>query len=147
LVAGVFEARGADAWVVSGDDGLDEITVTTTSTIWRHVGGDLVIETVDPRDVGLELAETGALAGGDPEANAEVFRRILAGDEGPIRDAVLLNAGAGLAVHAAGEGPLVEQLAKGVARARDAIDSGAAAQVLEGWITASGEAPPPAAAS
>jgi anthranilate phosphoribosyltransferase len=146
LVAGVFDARGADAWVVSGDDGLDEITVTTTSTVWRHVDGSLVTETLDPRDLGLELAEPGALAGGDPAANADVFRRILEGEEGPIRDAVLLNAGAGLAVHEAGPGPLVERVAKGVARARDAVDSGAAAQVLERWVTATAAAPQPAAA-
>lgn len=136
LVAGVFGARGSDAWVVRGDDGLDEITVTSTSSVWRSVGGEVVQETLDPRDLGFELAEAGSLAGGDPAANAEVFRRVLAGDEGPVRDAVLLNAGAGIAVHEAGTGSLVAQLQRGVERARESIDSGGAADVLDRWIKA-----------
>lgn len=136
LMAGVFAARGSDAWVVRGDDGLDEITVTTTSTVWRRVDGEIVAETLDPRVLGFDFAEPGALAGGDPAHNAEVFRRVLDGEGGAVRDAVLLNAGAGIAVHDAGTGSLVEQVGTGIDRARESIDSGAAADVLHKWIAA-----------
>lgn len=136
LVAGVFAARGDDVWIVRGDDGLDEITVTTTATVWRPLGDELVAETLDPTDLGFERAAPGALTGGDPQHNADVFRRVLDGEPGPIRDAVVLNAGAGIAVHAAAGGALVEQLAAGVERARTSIDSGAARAVLDRWIEA-----------
>lgn len=139
LVAGVFADRGDDAWVVRGDDGLDELTVTTTSTVWRPVDGAIVAETLDPRDVGVSVAQPGDLAGGDPEHNADVFRRVLDGERGPIRDAVLLNAGAAVAVHAAGSGTLVEQVVAGVERATESIDSGAAKNVLDTWIRATQE--------
>lgn len=134
LVAGVFAARGDDAWVVRGDDGLDEITVTTTSTVWRSVDGSILAETLNPQDLGLAMAEPEALVGGDPQHNADVFRRVLNGETGAVRDAVLLNAGAAIAVHDAGPGTLLERLADGMGRAAQAIDSGAAKQVLETWI-------------
>jgi anthranilate phosphoribosyltransferase len=66
-----------------------------------------------------------------------VVRRLLAGEQGPVRDAVLLNAGAALAVHAAGPGTLEERLAAGMARATEAVDSGAAGATLERWVAAS----------
>ena len=141
LILGVFTARGGDTWVVRGDDGFDEITVTTTSTVWRYADGEQVVESLDPRDVGFDLTDDpNALAGGDPSHNADVFRRVLDGETGPIRDAVLLNAGAGLAVHAAAGGSLVDQIADGVERARASIDSGAAAGVLASWIEATASA-------
>lgn len=139
VIAGVFAARGAEAWVVRGDDGMDELTTTTTSTIWRRVGDDVVEATLEPRDLGFDLAKAGALTGGDAVANAETFRRVLDGEAGPIRDAVLLNAGAGIAVHAAGDGSLEDQIAAGVELARESIDSGAAAQVLAKWIAATAD--------
>ncbi|HUQ00286.1 MAG TPA: anthranilate phosphoribosyltransferase [Aeromicrobium sp.] len=136
LVAGVFAERGDDAWIVRGDDGLDEITVTTTSTVWRPVDGAVVAETLDPQDVGVDIAPLRSLVGGDPAHNADVFRRVLDGEDGAIRDAVIVNAGAAIAVHEAGSGSLVERLAAGMERARESLDSGSAKAVLARWVEA-----------
>jgi anthranilate phosphoribosyltransferase len=140
IMAGVFARRGVDAWVFRGDDGLDELTTTTTSRIWQVTGGGIVEVELDPADVGLPRSQPGDLRGGDARHNAAVVRRVLAGEQGPVRDAVLLNAGAAIAVHTGGHGPLVEQLAAGVERARDAVDSGAAERALNRWVEA-GAAP------
>lgn len=137
VMAGVFAARGADAWVFRGDDGLDELTTTTTSQVWVVHGGEVTTATVDPTAHGLAPATTEDLRGGDAAHNAEVVRRLLAGDPGPVRDAVLLNAGAALAVHDAPGAPVDEALAAGIARAREAVDSGAAQAVLDRWVAAS----------
>ena len=134
VMAGVFAARGVDAWVFRGDDGLDELTTTTTSTVWRVHAGEVSTETVDPSRHGLAPATTEALRGGDAAHNADVVRRVLAGEAGPVRDAVLLNAGAALAVHGA---PLDDALAAGLDKARRAVDSGDAAATLDRWVAAS----------
>ena len=136
MMAGVFARRGVDAWVFRGDDGLDELTTTTTSRIWHVTGGAVVDSQLDPTDLGLPLSRPGDLRGGNAEHNADVVRRVLAGEAGPVRDAVLLNAAAAIAVHAAAEGPLVGQLEAGLERAREAVDSGAAEQVLGRWASA-----------
>jgi anthranilate phosphoribosyltransferase len=136
LMAGVFVERGVDAWVFRGDDGLDEITTTGTTTVYRAHDGFLQTTTLDPGDLGVPLATPEDLAGGDAAHNAEVIRRLLAGDKGPIRDAVVLNAGAALAIHDTEGGEILEKIAAGMARASEAIDSGAAAAVLERWIEA-----------
>ena len=137
VMADVFAARGVDAWVFRGDDGLDELTITTTSTVWRVHDGTVSKGSVDPTAYGLELASVEALRGGDVHHNADVVRRLLAGETGPVRDAVLLNAGAALAVYDAPADPPEEALAAGLARAAEAIDSGAAQAALERWIAAS----------
>jgi anthranilate phosphoribosyltransferase len=137
VMAGVFAERGVDAWVFRGDDGLDELTTTTTSQVWRVHGGAVTTHTVDPTDLGIARATTEDLRGGDVAFNAAVVRRLLAGEKGPVRDAVVLNAGAALAVHQApGEDP-GDALASGVAQAAEAIDSGAAQAVLDRWVAAS----------
>jgi anthranilate phosphoribosyltransferase len=136
VMAGVFAARGVDAWVFRGDDGLDELTTTTTSAVWVVRGGEVSTHAVDPRLLGLAPATAEDLRGGDAEHNAEVVRRLLAGATGPVRDAVLLNAGAALAVHAGEDLPVAEALAAGIERAREAIDSGAAQATLERWVKA-----------
>lgn len=133
LMAGVFAARGADAFVFCGDDGLDEITTTTTTQIWEVSGGTVTADVLDPADLGFERSGPDALTGGDPQFNADVFRRVIGGEVSPVRDAVLLNAGAAIAAHAAAGGGLLERLAGGVERARESIDSGAAAATLETW--------------
>jgi anthranilate phosphoribosyltransferase len=91
---------------------------------------------VDPVALGLAPATAADLRGGDAAHNAEVVRRVLAGDHGPVRDAVALNAGAALAVHAAEEGEPLDRLVEGMTRAAQAIDSGAAAQRLADWVAA-----------
>ncbi|WP_300401924.1 anthranilate phosphoribosyltransferase [Nocardioides sp.] len=134
VMAGVFARRGADAWVFRGDDGLDELTTTTTSRVWTVTGGEIAEAVVDPTAFGFAPATTEDLRGGDAEHNADVVRRVLAGERGPVRDAVVLNAGAALAVHAAAPGSLDERLAAGVARAAAAIDDGAAQLALDRWV-------------
>ncbi len=136
LMAGVLAERGNDGLVFRGDDGLDELTITTSSRVWVVAGGAVVEETLDPVDLGLDPAPAQALAGGDVAHNADVFRRVLDGESGAPRDAVLLNAGAGIAAHAAQPGTLVERLAAGVEQARDSIDSGRARDVLARWAAA-----------
>jgi anthranilate phosphoribosyltransferase len=138
VLAGVFARRGADAWVFRGDDGLDELTTTTTSSLWVVSGGEVTEHSVDPAALGIPPGTAEGLRGQDASYNAEVVRRLLAGEQGPVRDAVLLNAGAALAVHAAEPGTLEERLAAGMARATEAVDSGAAQATLERWVAATG---------
>ncbi|MEP9380993.1 anthranilate phosphoribosyltransferase [Nocardioides sp. KR10-350] len=136
-MAGVFAGRGTDAWVFRGDDGLDELTTTTTSQVWRVRGSAVTTHTVDPRDFGISLSTADDLRGGDPAYNADVVRRLLAGEKGPVRDAVVLNAGAALAVYETDAGDdLRDELSAGMARAAEAIDSGAAQGVLDRWVAA-----------
>lgn len=137
VMAGVLARRGVDAWVFRGDDGLDELTTTATSQVWVVHEGEITTHTVEPLDHGLARATTEDLRGGDAAHNADVVRRLLAGEKGPVRDAVVLNAGAGLAVHDGGSAGFDDQLAAGIARAAQAIDSGAAAATLERWVAAS----------
>lgn len=126
LVAGVLAARGAPrAMVVTGDDDMDELTLTGPSTIHEVRDGEVRVRRFDPVEIGLATVGVADLAGGDPEANAAIARRVFAGDTGPHRDIVCLNAAAGLVV--AG---LVDDLAEGVERATGAIDSGAVEAVL-----------------
>ena len=136
VMAGVFARRGVDAWVFRGDDGLDELTTTTTSHVWMVSQGVVTEATVEPLDHGIGRSTAEDLRGDDAAYNAAVVRRLLAGEKGAVRDAVVLNAGAALAVHDAGSGSVDERLAGGIARAAEAIDSGAAQDVLERWVAA-----------
>ncbi|MFF3390586.1 anthranilate phosphoribosyltransferase [Streptomyces sp. NPDC002669] len=137
IVAGVLAERGNSALVFRGDDGLDELTTTATSRVWVVRDGAVREETFDPRDVGLELVPVEALRGADASYNADVARRLLAGEQGPVRDAVLLNSAAALTALDPTDGTLNEQLAAGMAKAAESIDSGAAARTLERWVAAS----------
>lgn len=142
VVAAVFAARGQDAWVFRGDDALDELTTTTTSSVWLVGGeqpGQVRESTIDPADVGLPRATADDLRGGDTAYNADVVRRVLAGERGAVQDAVVLNAGAALAVYDNQPGSVVDCLAAGMAKAREAIDTGAAARVLDRWVSASSD--------
>ncbi len=137
VMAGVFAARGVDAWVFRGDDGLDEITTTTTSSVWAVREGRVSTGSIDPTRFGIVLSSVEALRGGDAATNAAVVRRLLDGETGAVRDAVLLNAGAALAVYDAPGAGIEDALASGIERARAAIDDGAALATLERWISAS----------
>ncbi|MEU3279319.1 anthranilate phosphoribosyltransferase [Streptomyces antibioticus] len=137
IVAGVFAERGHSSLVFRGDDGFDELTTTSTSRVWVVRDGAVTEETFDPREVGIELVPVEALRGGDPSYNAEVARRLLEGEPGPVRDAVLLNSAAALVALDPAAGTLAEQIAAGMARAAESVDSGAARRVLERWVTAS----------
>jgi anthranilate phosphoribosyltransferase len=136
VMAGVFARRGVDAWVFRGDDGLDELTTTTTSSVWVVHDGEVTRAVVDPQAYDFQPSTAEALRGGDATFNADVVRRVLAGEEGAARDAVILNAGAALAVHEAADLPLDEALAAGIERARTAIDSGSASATLDRWVAA-----------
>ncbi|BFV59729.1 anthranilate phosphoribosyltransferase [Kitasatospora sp. CMC57] len=136
LIAGVLARRGATALVFRGDDGLDELTISTTSHVWLVKDGQVTETTFDPREVGIEPVGIEALRGGDPQFNAAVARRLLAGERGPVRDAVLLNSAAALTALELTDAPLAEQLAAGMVRAAAAIDSGAAEGLLKDWAAA-----------
>ncbi|MFL6106657.1 MAG: anthranilate phosphoribosyltransferase [Marmoricola sp.] len=138
VMAGVFARRGVDAWVFRGDDGLDELTTTTTSRVWQVSGGEVVESTLDPTRLGIAVGTAEGLRGQDAAYNADVVRRLLAGEQGPVRDAVVLNAGAALAVHAAEDGTLEERVATGMTRASEALDSGSAQSALDRWVEAAG---------
>ena len=137
LMAGVFAARGVSAWVFRGDDGLDELTTTTTSQVWAVADGQVTHFEVDPQRLGLRSATAADLRGGDVTANAEVVRTLVDGGRGPVRDAVVLNAGAALAVYAEAGGDPLDALATGIAAAQEALDSGAARATLDRWVATS----------
>ncbi|GAA2060014.1 anthranilate phosphoribosyltransferase [Catenulispora yoronensis] len=137
VLAGVFARRGVEALVFRGDDGLDEISVATTTSIWTASSGEVRRETFDPTDVGIDRSPVSALRGADPEFNAGVARRLLDGERGAVRDAVLLSSAAALAALTPSDAPVAERLGAGLAKAAEAIDSGAAAGVLAKWVEVS----------
>ncbi|MEU4674156.1 anthranilate phosphoribosyltransferase [Amycolatopsis sp. NPDC023774] len=134
LLAEVFAQRGFSVLVARGDDGLDEITTTTTTSVWVVSDGTVTERSFDPSALGIPRATAEELRGGDATANAEVVRQLVAGKTGPVRDAVVLNAAAALAAFRGFSGSLEEDLATGLEQANRAIDSGAAAALLERWI-------------
>ncbi|GAA3751439.1 anthranilate phosphoribosyltransferase [Streptomyces tremellae] len=136
IVAGVLAERGNSALVFRGDDGLDELTTTATSRVWRVREGRVREEPFDPRSVGLDIVPVSALRGQDASYNADVARRLFAGERGPVRDAVLLNAAAALVALDQTDDALDVQLAAGLVRAAESVDSGAAARALAGWVAA-----------
>jgi anthranilate phosphoribosyltransferase len=141
VLAEVLAGRGASALVVRGDDGLDELTTTSTSTAWVVGAGKVRRETVDPAALDVSGATREDLRGGDAAANATVFRELLDGRRGPVRDAVLLNAaGALVAFDGVAAGPpadLHAALCGALDRAGQAVDSGAAKRLLARWTEVS----------
>lgn len=136
VMAGVFAGRRSSVLVVHGDDGLDELTTTTTSTIWRVQAGTVDRLTFDPADFGFTRAEVSQLIGGDAAANAEETRAVLGGAPGAVRDAVVLNAAGAMVAHAglSGNAEWLPAWEHGLERATAAIDSGAAEQLLARWV-------------
>ena len=129
LIAEVLARRRIRAKVFRGQDGLDELTTTGPSTVYETVNGDVKERVLDPGDLGLARAADADLKGGDAATNAGIARSVLAGEHGPPRDVVVLNAGAALEV--AGRATSVKD---GMAAASESIDSGAAARALERWV-------------
>jgi anthranilate phosphoribosyltransferase len=142
VLAGVLAARGNSALVFHGD-GLDEITTTGPSTVWVVAEGSVASAEFDPLALGIPRASLDDLRGGDAVRNSAVARAVLSGQPGPVRDIVVLNAAAaiaasaGLTSGAAGTEALAKVLGDGIARAGEAIDSGAAGQLLARWAEAS----------
>ena len=139
ILAGVLAGRGCSALVFRGEDGLDELTTTGPSTLWVVHDGQVAQTQFHPSSLGLPPATVADLRGGDAARNAAVARAVLAGERGPVRDIVLLNAAAALAATAGVAGPeaVVPALADGYARAAEAVDSGAARALLDRWIEVS----------
>jgi anthranilate phosphoribosyltransferase len=138
VMAAVLAERGDTALVFRGDDGLDELTTTTTSSAWIASDGEVVAATVDPAALGIAPVEPAALRGGDPAFNARVVRDVLGGGAPGVRDAVLLNAAAAIAAYDGLAGVrLHDALARGLRLAAEAVDSGAAALLLDRWVQAS----------
>ncbi len=135
LMAGVFASRGNYGLVVHGGDGLDELTTTTSSTVWVYADGSVVQRELDPLKLGVPRATISDLVGGDAVANARVVRDVVAGQPGPIRDVVVLNAAAALVAYGKpAPARLENDFADELERARQAIDSGAAESKLLEWI-------------
>ena len=122
------------ALVVSGDDGIDEISITGPTRIIEVVDGGTSEWFVSPGDFELERAELGDVAGGTPDENAAATRAVLEGEKGPRRDLVVLNAAAAILV-----GGKAGDFAAGVVAAQEAIDSGAAAAVLARLVSFTGQ--------
>ena len=137
VMAGVLAARGVDALVFRGDDGLDELSTTGPSTVWVVAHGASAPQAFDPAVLGLTRATLDDLRGADAAHNAGVARELLAGTTGPVRDAVLLNAAAAIAAFDAADEPLHKRLADALVRADAALTSGAAGELLERWIEVS----------
>lgn len=142
LITGVFRSRGATALVFRGDDGLDELSTTGHSRIWEIARGDERVHDLDPTELGLPRARMEDLLGGDPAHNAAVARAVFAGEEGPVRDIVLLNAAAGLVAWDLAQDPfemerdIRDRFTEKIGMAAAAIDSGSAAAKLESWVVA-----------
>ena len=130
IYAGAIERIGAEAaMLVAGDEPLDELSIAGPSTVWRLGSIGAGSERLSPEQAGLVRHALSALSGGDAAFNALALRRMLAGEEGAYRDAVLLNAAGALIV--AGR---ATEWREGIALAEEAIDSGAARVLLRRWI-------------
>lgn len=142
LFADLFRFRGAAALVFRGDDGLDELTTTGHSHVWEVSRGALTEHDLDPRALGIERAKLSDLLGGTPDENAAIVHRVFAGERGPVRDIVLLNAAAGLVAYDLAAVPesvdraFLERLDEKLKIVADAVDSGGAAKKLSQWVGA-----------
>jgi anthranilate phosphoribosyltransferase len=146
LMAAEMAARGRNALVFRGSDGLDELTTTGNSEIWLVQGGEVREFTLNPSDFGLKTATVQNLLGGDPQHNAQVTRSLFAGDQtgdlSYIREVVALNAAAGLVafslsdVRIETQEQLNAEFAQALEKTFAAIDSGAAANKLSQWTSA-----------
>lgn len=142
-MAGVFRTRGATALVYRGDDGIDKLTTTGHSHVWEVSSGLIREHDINSEELGIALARPEDLLGKDPSHNAAIARGVLAGDLGPIRDIVALNAAAGLVTFSLAQNPaeldvsLRQRLEQKLAIAYETIDSGAAEKKLADWVAAS----------
>ena len=134
VMAEVLSARGVDGFVFRGDDGLDEITLATTTTVLTIGSGEMRSERIDPLDFEIKRAPISDLVGGDATENARITMAIFSGEKGAPRDAVVLNAAAAIAAYEAKfDLNLHQRMALGISRAIDAIDSGATTRLVSQW--------------
>ncbi len=133
LIARALLLLGSErAWVVHGADGIDEMSTTGHTKVSECRNGTVSTFYVHPSDFGIAKAERKDLEGGDAALNAAILRDVLAGSPGPRRDVVMLNAGASLFI-----GGKAASVREGIARAAEAVDSGAARAKLDAMIEAS----------
>ncbi|HYN95271.1 MAG TPA: anthranilate phosphoribosyltransferase [Pilimelia sp.] len=140
VMAQVFAERGDSVLVLRGEDGLDELSTAAPTRVWAARGGVVTEALVDTTELGLPRSTHGDLRGGDAAFNADVVRRLLAGEPGPVRDAVLVNAAAALHAQGGQVGDLHGGLRAGLERAAAAVDYGAAGAALERWVTVAKDA-------
>ena len=134
VMAQVLAAKGCDGFVFRGDDGLDEITLATTTSILIIGEGEIKSDRIDAKDFGIANAPLEAIVGGDAAENAEISRAIFKGERGAPRDAVLLNAAAAIAAFEGNFNQDIRtRLSDGLVRASAAVDSGAATDLLNRW--------------
>lgn len=140
LVAQVLAGRGCQGFVFRGDDGLDEISLGAPTTVYVINEGEIRVEKFNPLNLGLERIDAAQLKGGDAKENAAITRKVFAGAKNAYREAILINAAAAIAAFKGDFDLGVEQqFANGYVFAKQAIDSGAAAQLVERWADLSNE--------
>ncbi len=134
VMAQVLGDKGVDGFVFRGDDGLDEITLATTTSVLTIGNGEISSDLIDPLDFSIPRAPISSLIGGDASENARISLAIFSGEKGAPRDAVVLNAAAAIAAYEAKmELSLHDRMAIGVEKAIKAIDSGAASNLVIKW--------------
>ncbi len=140
LMAQVLLEQGKEGFVFRGDDGLDEVSLATTTTVIQISNGNLIEEVFNPAELGIASAPISELAGGDAKFNAQMTKQIFDGKAGAMRDAVSLNAAFAIAAFKADFSlPLQTQIANGFVLANKAIDSGAAQSILKKWAQLTNE--------
>ncbi len=140
VMAQVLADRGVEGFVFRGDDGLDEITLATSTSVLTIGNGEISSDRIDASDFSLTNAPISALVGGDAAENARITLAIFAGEKGAPRDAVLLNAAAAIAAFDGDMSQSVhERISKSLIKASQAVDSGAAQELLNRWIALSQE--------
>jgi len=135
VMAQVLAERGVEGFVFRGDDGLDEITLATSTSVLTIGNGEISSDRIDAKDFSLANAPISALVGGDAQENARITKAIFAGERGAPRDAVLLNAAAAIAAFD-GEFELSihERISKSLKKATESVDSGKANSLLDKWV-------------
>ncbi len=134
-IAETLAARGTRGLVFRGQDGRDKITTSSATDLWEVRDGDVTHCKLTPEDLGVRRCRVEDLRGGSAQHNAGVVRALLAGEEGPVREAVVVNAAAGLtALDPQAPGDVLSRLRANMERAAESIDSGAAAEVLRRWV-------------
>ena len=140
LVAKVLARRGCEGFVFRGDEGLDEVSIAGSSSIYQVRDGGYQLFSFDPRSIGIEVEPLSEIRGGDARFNAEVTRSVFSGKPGPAREAILLNAALGIAAFKGDFNlPLETQIANGYVLAKAGIDSGRALELIQRWRDLSNE--------
>jgi anthranilate phosphoribosyltransferase len=139
LMAQVYAEHGQSGMVYTSHEGLDELAPTGPVSVWEIADGKVTETEFDPvAQLGLERIDVSALRGGEPELNASVFRRFLAGEDVPSRSTALLNAASAIVAdgHLVPRGDLIERFKVAYAIAEQTVDSGAAQALLDRWLAA-----------